>query len=200
MLLKKLKACTCSNPNYDHASSLFPQNDVYPGEATWETRTTPFLKTDVCATRRFVLDAPAISKLNAKATSSSMQNPTRVEVVSALISYFADRCSKFATKNQAITRTKIHGKFDSDGGNSDQGFINFCEVNKHEIGTYSGAKERITIRSWCRDLVFMMLTLDGESLFGQASLVGLTFPPFPLDARDIILMGSKPGRTCTRKI
>lgn len=46
----------------------------------------------------------------------------------------------------------------------------------------------------------MMLTLDGESLFGQASLVGLTFLPFPLDARDIILMGSKPGRTCTRKI
>ena len=64
---------TCSNPNYDHASSLFPQNDVYPGEATWETRTTPFVKTDVCATPRFVLDAPAISKLNAKATSSSMQ-------------------------------------------------------------------------------------------------------------------------------
>lgn len=118
MLLKKLTACTSSNPNYDHASSLFPQNDVYPGEATWETRTTPFVKTDVCATPRFVLDAPAISKLNAKATSSSMQNPTRVEVVSALISYFADRCSKFATKNQAITRTKIHGKFDSDGGNS----------------------------------------------------------------------------------
>lgn len=112
MLLKKLTACTSSNPNYDHASSLFPQNDVYPGEATWETRTTPFVKTDVCATPRFVLDAPAISKLNAKATSSSMQNPTRVEVVSALISYFADRCSKFATKNQAITRTKIHGKFE----------------------------------------------------------------------------------------
>lgn len=73
MLLKKLTACTSSNPNYDHASSLFPQNDVYPGEATWETRTTPFVKTDVCATPRFVLDAPAISKLNAKATSSSMQ-------------------------------------------------------------------------------------------------------------------------------
>ncbi|KAH9693778.1 hypothetical protein KPL70_016760 [Citrus sinensis] len=70
MLLKKLTACTSSNPNYDHASSLFPQNDVYPGEATWETRTTPFVKTDVCATPRFVLDAPAISKLNAKATSS----------------------------------------------------------------------------------------------------------------------------------
>lgn len=97
MLLKKLKACTCSNPNYDHASSLFPQNDVYPEEATWETRTTPFLKTDVCATRRFVLDAPAISKLNAKATSSSLQNPTRVEVVSALIS----KCISAAFKEKS---------------------------------------------------------------------------------------------------
>ncbi|ESR40409.1 HXXXD-type acyl-transferase family protein [Citrus sinensis] len=69
-------------PNYE-ISSLFPQNDhTYPREAT------AFSKSGKFVVRRFVFDAQAIANLKAKATTSStsLQNPSRVEVVTALIS------------------------------------------------------------------------------------------------------------------
>ncbi|KAJ4715327.1 vinorine synthase-like [Melia azedarach] len=68
------------------ASSLFPPTDEYPREATWIAQSNRFLKAGRGVTRRFVFDAEAIANLKAKAVSSYVQNPTRVEVVSAVLS------------------------------------------------------------------------------------------------------------------
>lgn len=72
-------------PSYD-ASSLFPPRDAYPREATAKVQFARFRKTGRFVTRRFVFEAKAIADLKAKATSSSVQHPTRVEVVSAILS------------------------------------------------------------------------------------------------------------------
>lgn len=72
-------------PNFD-GSSLFPPADAYPKEATMMAAVIPFFRTGKCITRRFVFDASAIATLKAKAKSSRVQNPTRVEVVTALLS------------------------------------------------------------------------------------------------------------------
>ncbi|XP_050366648.1 stemmadenine O-acetyltransferase-like [Argentina anserina] len=76
-------------PTFD-APSLFPQSDAFPQEATMMTFWRRFLRMGKCVTRRFVFDAAAIASLKDKAaanttSSSSAQNPTRVEVVTALI-------------------------------------------------------------------------------------------------------------------
>ncbi|XP_050129014.1 stemmadenine O-acetyltransferase-like [Malus sylvestris] len=67
------------------APSLFPQNDAYPREATMMALYYRFLKVGNCVTRRIVFDAPALATLKRKAASSTVPNPTRVEVVTALI-------------------------------------------------------------------------------------------------------------------
>ncbi|KAJ4713791.1 vinorine synthase-like [Melia azedarach] len=69
------------------ASVLFPQNNELPENATAEGMNAPFVKSDRFVTQRFVFDAKAIAKLKAKASRYSfVQNPTRVEVVSAIFS------------------------------------------------------------------------------------------------------------------
>ncbi|ESR45466.1 hypothetical protein CICLE_v10001111mg [Citrus x clementina] len=73
-------------PNFD-ASILFPPNEAYPRELNWNSLFTRFFETGRFVMRRFVFDAKAIADLKAKAIiSSCVQNPTRVEVVSALLS------------------------------------------------------------------------------------------------------------------
>ncbi|KAJ0086059.1 hypothetical protein Patl1_09411 [Pistacia atlantica] len=72
-------------PKFD-GSSLFPPTDTYPTEATMMDAVIPFFRTGKCITRRFVFDASAIATLKAKAKSSRVQNPTRVEVVTAFLS------------------------------------------------------------------------------------------------------------------
>lgn len=72
-------------PSYD-ASSLFPPRDAYPREATAKVQFARFRKTGRFVTRRFVFEAKAIADLKAKANSSNVQHPTRVEVVSAILS------------------------------------------------------------------------------------------------------------------
>ncbi|KAJ4715315.1 vinorine synthase-like [Melia azedarach] len=70
-----------------NAASLFPPSDEFLSELTFAAQVFPFVKTGGrVATRRFVFEAKAIAKLKAKATSSSVQNPSSVEVVSALLS------------------------------------------------------------------------------------------------------------------
>ncbi|KAJ4715323.1 vinorine synthase-like [Melia azedarach] len=73
-------------PIYD-TSSLFHPADEDPKDATcWRAAICdPFLKTGRGVTRRFVFDAKALANLRAKATSLRMQNPTRVEAVSAFL-------------------------------------------------------------------------------------------------------------------
>ncbi|KAJ0025543.1 hypothetical protein Pint_09251 [Pistacia integerrima] len=72
-------------PIFDN-STVFPPNDLFPREATMMATVIPFFKIGRSVTRRYVFDASAIATLKAKATSSSVQNPTRVEAVSALLS------------------------------------------------------------------------------------------------------------------
>ncbi|KAJ9190045.1 hypothetical protein P3X46_001281 [Hevea brasiliensis] len=73
------------SPNFD-APSLFPQHGVFPKEATAMALCEPFIRTGKLAIQRLVFEASAIASLKAQATSSSMKNPTRVEVVSAFLS------------------------------------------------------------------------------------------------------------------
>ncbi|KAE8731422.1 U-box domain-containing protein 15-like [Hibiscus syriacus] len=91
-------------PNFD-ASCVFPQNVAYPREATLSALITPFLRKGICRTMRVVFDASAIASLKAKATSSSASDPTRVEVVSALLS----KCimAAFKTKSDIQKSTLI---------------------------------------------------------------------------------------------
>ncbi|KAB2634801.1 vinorine synthase-like [Pyrus ussuriensis x Pyrus communis] len=66
------------------APSLFPQNDANPREAMMALYYC-FLKVGNCVTRRIVFDTPALATLKRKAASSRVPNPTRMEVVTALI-------------------------------------------------------------------------------------------------------------------
>ncbi|XAR61553.1 Alcohol O-acetyltransferase [Bertholletia excelsa] len=70
-------------PNF-LAYSLFPTDNLWLRDssiATWG----PFFKMGKSSARRFVFDASAIATLKAKSASSRVQNPTRVETVSAFI-------------------------------------------------------------------------------------------------------------------
>ena len=71
-------------PIYD-ASSFFPPYDAYPRELNQLAVGTRFCRTGRFVTKRFVFEAKAIAELKARASSSSVRNPTRVEVVSALL-------------------------------------------------------------------------------------------------------------------
>jgi shikimate O-hydroxycinnamoyltransferase len=77
------KACDTVCPNFD-APSIFIQNEALSRE-TITTALSKSYKSGRSIVRRFVFDASDIASLKAKATSSSVQNPTRVEVVSALL-------------------------------------------------------------------------------------------------------------------
>ncbi|XP_059461004.1 stemmadenine O-acetyltransferase-like [Corylus avellana] len=77
------KDCEHLCPNFD-APSVFIQSDAFSKEAAMAAFSKSF-KSGNCIVRRFVFDASAIASLKAKATSSSVQHPTRVEVVSAFL-------------------------------------------------------------------------------------------------------------------
>ncbi|XP_062163092.1 stemmadenine O-acetyltransferase-like [Alnus glutinosa] len=81
---KAREAVLC--PNFD-APSVFIQNDAHSREEsnTYTALFNPFFKSGRFISRRVVFDASAIASLKAKATSPRVQNPTRVEVVSALL-------------------------------------------------------------------------------------------------------------------
>ncbi|KAJ4715326.1 vinorine synthase-like [Melia azedarach] len=66
--------------------SYFLRLTEYPRDATWMAVCEPFCKNGRFVTRRFVFDAKAIANLKAKASSLCVQNPSRVEVVTALLS------------------------------------------------------------------------------------------------------------------
>ncbi|KAJ4715310.1 vinorine synthase-like [Melia azedarach] len=69
------------------AASLFPPSEEFFSELTFAAQLLPFVKTGRrIATRRFVFEAKAIGNLKALAASSRVQNPTRTEAVSALLS------------------------------------------------------------------------------------------------------------------
>ncbi|XP_038681033.1 stemmadenine O-acetyltransferase-like [Tripterygium wilfordii] len=72
------------NPNLDAASS-FPPVDAFPKEAFLSPVLGQFSRQGKCALRRLVFNASAIARLKAMATSSGVKNPSRVEVVTALL-------------------------------------------------------------------------------------------------------------------
>ncbi|XP_041020376.1 stemmadenine O-acetyltransferase-like [Juglans microcarpa x Juglans regia] len=76
----KVDEATC--PNFD-AQTIFIQNEAFSSAKT--AFSNPFVRSSTrrAVTRRIVFDASAIASLKAKATSLSVQNPSRVEVVSA---------------------------------------------------------------------------------------------------------------------
>ncbi|TYJ11696.1 hypothetical protein E1A91_A11G294900v1 [Gossypium mustelinum] len=89
-------------PNFD-ASFVFPQSVEYPREATYLGMVNPFAKKGIWQSRRIVFDASAIASLKAKTASSSVPYPTRVEVVSALLSKCIMAASKAKSDIQKST-------------------------------------------------------------------------------------------------
>ncbi|MBA0742520.1 hypothetical protein Gogos_015569, partial [Gossypium gossypioides] len=89
-------------PNFD-ASFVFPQSVAYPREATFLGMVNPFVKKGIWQSRRIVFDASAIASLKAKTASSSVPYPTRVEVVSALLSKCIMAASKAKSDIQKST-------------------------------------------------------------------------------------------------
>ncbi|KAL9462434.1 hypothetical protein AB3S75_000439 [Citrus x aurantiifolia] len=85
-------------PSYD-ASYLFPRYDEFPfpSELTRKAQFARFCKTGRFVMRRFVFQAKAIAELKAKAASSSVQYPSRIEAVSALLS----KCIMAAFKSKS---------------------------------------------------------------------------------------------------
>ncbi|XP_048425680.1 BAHD acyltransferase At5g47980-like isoform X2 [Pyrus x bretschneideri] len=78
------------------ASSLFPPLDFLSSPpAPTPTRDMKFDIKERCTTRRFVFDGSKIAALKSEAASASVPNPTRVEVVSALIW----KCAKEASRS-----------------------------------------------------------------------------------------------------
>ncbi|KAB2096431.1 hypothetical protein ES319_A01G108000v1 [Gossypium barbadense] len=80
--------CKCGeeagSPNFD-SSFVFPQSVAYLREATFSAIFSPFLKKGICRSMRITFDASATDLLKVKTTSSSVRDPTRVGVVSAVL-------------------------------------------------------------------------------------------------------------------
>ncbi|KAK8329282.1 hypothetical protein V6Z11_A11G308300 [Gossypium hirsutum] len=76
---------------------------AYPREATYLGMVNPFVKKGIWQSRRIVFDASAIASLKAKTASSSVPYPTRVEVVSALLSKCIMAASKAKSDIQKST-------------------------------------------------------------------------------------------------
>ncbi|KAJ4715314.1 vinorine synthase-like [Melia azedarach] len=126
------------------AASLFPPSEKFLSELTFAAQVFPFLKTGGrVATRRFVFDAKAIAKLKAKATSSRVQNPTRIEAVSALLSkrIFAALNKRSGThKPNLLRHISLQG---------DEGFVNYRKAVHDVLKVSSKAEDMVTFTSWC---------------------------------------------------
>ncbi|MFQ6635238.1 hypothetical protein Gotur_011444 [Gossypium turneri] len=110
----------CSN--FD-ASFVFPQSVAYPREATFLGMVNPFVKKGIWQSRRVIFDASAIASLKAKTASSSVPYPTRVEVVSALLSkciMVASKAKSDIQKSTLITHA-----------------VNLCQRARPQIPNYS---------------------------------------------------------------
>jgi hypothetical protein len=108
------------------APSIFIQNEALSRE-TITTALSKSYKSGRSIVRRFVFDASDIASLKAKATSSSVQNPTRVRgCVGAPMEMHHDclqgnfwyptailynPCSEFPPKSKSTIHRIFHGKF-----------------------------------------------------------------------------------------
>ncbi|KVG85968.1 vinorine synthase-like [Cynara cardunculus var. scolymus] len=85
------------------APSLFPAKDSWLRDSSM-AMCGSWLKEGKCVTKRFVFDSDSIARLKAEATKNGVKNPTRVEVVSALIWKSAMAASKQITGFQKPSR------------------------------------------------------------------------------------------------
>ncbi|XP_050232065.1 stemmadenine O-acetyltransferase-like [Mercurialis annua] len=69
-----------------HGPSIFPKDRNFPGDANMIAIFSNFIRVEKMKAARFVFDGSAIANLKEKVTNSGVKNPTRVEVVSALLS------------------------------------------------------------------------------------------------------------------
>ncbi|EEF32228.1 stemmadenine O-acetyltransferase [Ricinus communis] len=72
-------------PNFD-GSSIFPKYDDFPQDANIMAIWGHFIRVKKMNTRSFVFNVSVIASLKEKVISSGVENPSRVEVVSALLS------------------------------------------------------------------------------------------------------------------
>ncbi|XP_020230462.1 stemmadenine O-acetyltransferase [Cajanus cajan] len=78
-------------PNFD---TPFPRNNACPQDKNAMHLCCQTLKEGRLTTRRFLFDEEAISRLRGQGSSSTVQNPTRVEVVASLLCKCAAKASK----------------------------------------------------------------------------------------------------------
>ncbi|XP_050229290.1 stemmadenine O-acetyltransferase-like [Mercurialis annua] len=72
-------------PSFD-SQSIFPKYKDVPKDVTIMALVSSFIRVEKMNAVRFVFNGSAIANLQEKVTSSGVKNPTRVEVVSALVS------------------------------------------------------------------------------------------------------------------
>ncbi|PRQ36462.1 putative salutaridinol 7-O-acetyltransferase [Rosa chinensis] len=177
------------------AASIYPPQDLFikslqtSGEYVYED----------CAKRRFVFDASNILRLKSKAASAIVPNPTRVEVVSALIWKCARDVSRSnlgvtrpamqissskhaETKTQereatlqnlvAILRESIE-KFKVKYGNGVSGDDIYQHFKEHEDLMGKNDINNYTCSSWCRFGFY-------EANFGWGKPSWVTIPGFPI--------------------
>ncbi|CAH2034007.1 unnamed protein product [Thlaspi arvense] len=89
-----------------------------------------------CVTRRFVFDASNIKKLRAKASSSLVKNPTRVEAVTALFWRCATKASRSrsSTPRSSVLQipVSLRGKVDSLSENTIGNMLSIMILKKEE--------------------------------------------------------------------
>ncbi|KDP35045.1 hypothetical protein JCGZ_11206 [Jatropha curcas] len=88
LFLKNWAAITCKSPAKTpllDGESIFPQYTAFPREVSSLNIYAPFFKQGKNITKRIVFNESAIADLKAKAILNGINNPTRVEVVSAVI-------------------------------------------------------------------------------------------------------------------
>ncbi|KAE8704231.1 Pre-rRNA-processing protein TSR1 isoform 1 [Hibiscus syriacus] len=90
---------SCTWSSMQLALQHFLENAAFSKEAT-STLMTTFLKERTCRTTIIVFDASAIASLKARAASSSVSNPTQVEVILALLT----KCIIATLKSKSDTR------------------------------------------------------------------------------------------------
>ncbi|XP_061994351.1 BAHD acyltransferase At5g47980-like [Rosa rugosa] len=79
-------------------ASLYPQQDLFINSLSTSRE---YVNSEACVNQRFVFDASNIVRLKSKATSATVPNPTRVEVVTALLWKCAMEASR---SNLSFTR------------------------------------------------------------------------------------------------
>ncbi|KDP36818.1 hypothetical protein JCGZ_08109 [Jatropha curcas] len=106
LFLKDWAATTCKSPAKHpllNGQSIVPQYTAFPRETSTLSMYAPFFKKCKYITKRIVFSESAIANLKAKASLNNINNPTRVEVVTAILS----KCLMASFKNKTGIDTAL---------------------------------------------------------------------------------------------